>query len=56
MKVKECEKCVLYKRVCYSKSYKPANYHVIGMSWAFGYCKRYKKRCSQVKKCDPRGV
>lgn len=51
MKVRECEKCKYYKRKRWSHYYKPNNYHGIGMSHAYGYCEKCKKRCLEVKNC-----
>ena len=51
MKVKQCERCEKYERRVWSQYYEPRNYHPIGMSHAYGYCKRYKIRCLLVKKC-----
>lgn len=51
MRVKDCEKCKYFKRCVWSTSYKPAGYHRIGVSHAYGYCEKYKQRCLEVKKC-----
>ena len=49
MKVKECEKCKCYERRTWSSSYKPANYHKVGVSHAYGYCRLFNMRCSEIK-------
>lgn len=50
MKVSVCEKCKYCKKYTWSSSYKPANYHIIGMSHRYAYCELNKKRCLEVKK------
>lgn len=52
MKVRICEKCQYYQRKVWSHLYEPSNYHTIGMSHAYGFCQKYKKRCLSVKKCE----
>lgn len=52
MKVKQCERCEKYERRVWSQYYEPRNYHPIGMSHAYGYCKHHQERCSNVKKCN----
>ncbi len=52
MKVKNCKKCPHYRRRVWSSSYKPAFYHTIGVSHAYGYCAKKEKRCLDIKKCD----
>jgi len=49
MKVSECEKCKAYERHTWTNSYKPANYHRVGVSHAYGYCRLVNMRCSEVK-------
>ena len=49
MKVSKCEKCSCFERRTWSSSYKPLNYHRIGVSHAYGYCRLYSMRCSEVK-------
>ena len=49
MKVSECQKCKCYERRTWSSEYKPQNYHKIGVSHAYGYCKLFCLRCSEVK-------
>lgn len=51
MKVKECEKCEYYERRRWSHIYYPNGYHAIGMTHAFGYCTKHKRKCREVKKC-----
>ena len=52
MKVSICEKCPFYQRRTWSSYYEPKNYHAIGISHAYGYCKHAGKRCLEVKKKD----
>lgn len=52
MKVKDCEKCKHYQRKTWSTSYKPAGYHAIGVTHAYGYCLLHKCRCLKVKNCE----
>lgn len=52
MKCGICEKCPFYQRRKWSKRYEPNNYHAIGMSFAYGYCKLLQKRCGKVAKKD----
>ena len=55
MKVKAiCESCEYYIRCTYSERRKPVNYHAIGQTWAFAYCKQQKERCMKVKTCQPK--
>lgn len=51
MKVSKCEKCAHYRRKTWSTEYTPANYHRIGVTHAYAYCEKHKKRCLEVKKC-----
>lgn len=51
MKVSYCRKCKYYKRCTWSSYYKPAGYHAIGVSHAYGFCTNYNKRCLQIKQC-----
>ena len=52
MKVKLCESCAHYIRGTWVQVYKPNGYHRIGITHAFGYCMKHKKRCLLVKKCE----
>lgn len=52
MKVSNCRQCEHYRRKTWVQSYKPAAYHEIGFSHAYGYCEHYKDRCSNVRHCD----
>ena len=52
MTVKKCEKCLYYQRKTWSQYYKPNNYHAIGFSHAYGYCKKHNQRCLEIKKCE----
>jgi len=49
MKVSACEKCNYYQRRTWVTSYVPANFHRIGVTHAYGYCKKYGKRCLEVQ-------
>ena len=52
MTVKICKKCQPYfERRKWSSSYKPANYHEIGVSHVYGFCKLHNCRCLEVKGC-----
>jgi len=51
MKVRDCKKCVYCKRKTWTSYYKPLNYHAIGMTHAYHYCERYKKKCLDIKGC-----
>lgn len=51
MKVKECINCQHCDRRTWVSSYKPANYHEVGVSHAYRYCKLHKMRCLEVKTC-----
>ena len=56
MVVKNCEKCMYCERRVWSHYYEPKNYHPIGMSHAYAYCRKHKQRVSKVKKCDEKEV
>ena len=49
MRVSDCAKCKYYERRTWSSSYKPSNYHQIGISHAYAYCRLFRMRCSNVK-------
>lgn len=49
MKVSVCEKCEHYIRKVWSQYYVPNNYHPIGMSHAYAFCKKYNRRCLNVQ-------
>ena len=49
MKVSVCERCEHYIRKVWSQYYVPNNYHPIGFSHAYAFCKKYNKRCLDVK-------
>lgn len=51
MKVKDCQDCKHCKRKVWSQYYKPNGYHAIGMSHAYAYCEKHKKRVLEVKQC-----
>lgn len=52
MKVSVCRKCRYFRERRWSQYYEPRNYHPIGMSHKYGYCARWKKRCTEVKDTD----
>ena len=52
MKVKYCQNCKHYKRKVWSSSYKPLNYHAIGVSHAYAFCEKHKTRCVNGKHCE----
>lgn len=51
MKVSRCEKCRHHERRRWMRQEFPANYHPIGMTHAYGYCKKHRQRCLKVKSC-----
>lgn len=51
MKVRECKRCEYNKRRAWKQYHEPVNYHPIGMSHVYAYCKYYRKRCSEITKC-----
>ena len=52
MRVRECEKCFYYRRRTWSTYYIPKKYHPIGMTHAYGWCLRFKRRVLDVRKCE----
>lgn len=53
MKIKDCKNtCAFYERRRWAQYYEPANYHPIGFTHAYGYCRLHEKRCSQIPKCE----
>lgn len=52
MRVKDCRGCRYCERRVWSSSYKPANYHEVGVSHAYRYCTLKKDRCLNVKSCS----
>ena len=52
MKVNDCKKCIFCKRKTWTHYYKPINYHPIGITHAYAYCEKHKKRVSKVNKCE----
>lgn len=51
MRVRDCQKCQEYVRKVWSDYHIPRNYHPIGMSHAYGWCNKHKKRCLEVRRC-----
>lgn len=56
MKVRECEKCSFYQRRTWSMKRYPKNYHAIGQTFAYGYCRKENQRCAEVRCCQERKV
>lgn len=54
MKVKKCERCKHYERRTWVQYIKPNNFHPIGFTHAYAYCKQHGKRCADVKECGER--
>lgn len=52
MKVKDCKGCKHCKRRTWVQYYEPANYHPIGYTHAYAFCKVHNKRVSKVKFCN----
>ena len=52
VRVKDCEGCEHLQRRVWSQYHEPKNYHPIGFSHAYAYCKKHRKRVSQVKRCE----
>lgn len=52
MRVKDCKTCKYFKRRVWIQSYKPNNFHQIGITHAYAYCEKYKTRCLNLKHCD----
>lgn len=51
MRVSQCERCEYCKRYVWSHTYKPANYHAIGMTHAYHKCDLAKERIINVRHC-----
>lgn len=52
MRVKDCEGCRHCERRTWVQRYKPADYHPIGYTHAYAFCKKHNKRVSEVKSCN----
>lgn len=52
MKVGECRDCKYCVRRCWTQYYQPKNYHAIGMTHAYAFCKKHDRRVSEIKSCD----
>lgn len=52
MKVENCRGCPEMERRVWTQYYKPDGYHAIGMNHAYAWCAAYRKRCSDVGKCE----
>ena len=55
MKVSVCRKCKHFRERRWSTYYEPRHYHAIGIPHIYGYCDRWKKRCTEIrdKDCTP---
>ena len=51
MRVKDCNGCEHCERRKWIQYYEPKNYHPIGFCHAYEFCKKHKKRVSEVKFC-----
>lgn len=51
MRVEHCKSCKHCERRVWSSSYKPANYHAVGVSHAYRYCTFHDARCLSVRQC-----
>ena len=56
MRVKDCANCTRCKRRTFSTYHVPKNYHPIGMTHAYAYCEKHRKRVAAVKKCEEKEV
>lgn len=54
MRVKDCNGCVHCTRRVWSQRVEPKSYHAIGLSHAYAYCTKHKKRVLDVKSCGER--
>lgn len=50
MRVKDCDGCPFFQRLTWDQRYQPKNYHAVGFSHAYGWCKLKSKRVANVKK------
>lgn len=50
-RVKDCYGCDYLKIARQVSSYKPANYHRVGIVHYYHWCEKYMKRCSRCSKC-----
>lgn len=53
MKIKTCETCKHYKRCRHTEAYKPRDYHTIGHTWYYSWCKKHEERCLKIRGCTP---
>ena len=47
--MKKCKGCSYYARRTWTQKYYPSDYHAIGMTHAYGYCRLHQTRCSDIK-------
>ena len=52
MRVKDCKGCPFFQRLTWDQRYQPKNYHAVGFSHAYGWCKLNSKRVVNVKKSE----
>ena len=52
MKVSICKGCEHEQDKRLVSSYKPANYHEVGMAHRYAYCTKAKKRCLEAKDAE----
>ena len=52
MKVNDCKNCPYFKIGRWVTYHQPNNYHAIGITHRYGYCKKYKQRCLKIKNCE----
>ena len=55
MRVKDCKNCEHCQRRTWSQYHEPKNYHPIGFTHAYAYCKKHQSRVLEVKKCEMKG-
>ena len=52
MRVKDCKNCEYCQRRTWSHTHEPKNFHTIGMTHAYAYCEKHRKRVSEVVRCE----
>lgn len=53
MRIKDCKGCLYCERLVWVQQYQPENYHQIGFSHAYHWCRQKRLRCAHVKACSP---
>ena len=43
MKVRDCSKCKFFEQRYWNQKYKPANYHMVGISHVYGFVRSINK-------------